>query len=166
MRLIRTPLTWYAYLLSGFFTFIISLQGNIMPFLRDELGLNYAAVSLHPSALAAGMMATGLFTERVVAAIGRGWTCLIGVAGCIAGLLVICIARNAASRIAGCSLVGLTAAMLLGRPAGSVLVRRVAPALLYPLSLSFAVGAGNGLHANNGSIANPGRIVALFNQSA
>ena len=41
MRLIRTPLTWYAYLLSGFFTFIINIQGNIIPFLRDELRLSY-----------------------------------------------------------------------------------------------------------------------------
>ena len=80
MRLIRTRLTWYAYLLSGFFTFIISIQGNIIPFLRDELQLSYAAVSLHPSALAAGMIAAGLLTERVLAAIGRRWTCLLGVA--------------------------------------------------------------------------------------
>jgi fucose permease len=114
MRLIRTRLTWYAYLLSGFFTFIISIQGNIIPFLRDELRLSYAAVSLHPSALAAGMMATGLYTERVVAAIGRRWACLLGVAGCIGGLLSICLAGNAASSIAGCALVGLTGGMLPG----------------------------------------------------
>ena len=114
MRLIRTRLTWYAYLLSGYFTFIISLQGNIIPFLRDELRLSYAAVSLHPSALAAGMMATGLFTERAVAAFGRRWTCLIGVAGCIGGLLAICAAGAAAASIAGCALVGLTGGMLPG----------------------------------------------------
>jgi fucose permease len=114
MRLIRTRLTWYAYLLSGFFTFIISLQGNIIPFLRDELRLSYAAVSLHPSALAGGMMATGLFTERVVAALGRRWTCLLGIAGCIGGLLAICLAGNVASSIAGCALVGLTGGMLPG----------------------------------------------------
>jgi fucose permease len=114
MRLIRTRLTWYAYLLSGFFTFIISIQGNIIPFLRDELQLSYAAVSLHPSALAAGMMATGLFTERVLGALGRRWTCLVGVAGCIGGLLAIFFARNAAFSIAGCALVGLTGGMLPG----------------------------------------------------
>jgi fucose permease len=114
MRLIRTRLTWYAYLLSGFFTFIISIQGNIIPFLRDELQLSYAAVSLHPSALAAGMIATGLFTERVLASIGRRWTCLLGVAGCIGGLLAICVAGNAASSITGCALVGLTGGMLPG----------------------------------------------------
>ena len=114
MPLIRTRLTWYAYLLSGFFTFIISIQGNIIPFLRDELRLSYAGVSLHPSALAAGMMATGLYTERVVAAIGRRWACLLGVAGCIGGLLSIYAAGNAASSIAGCALVGLTGGMLPG----------------------------------------------------
>jgi fucose permease len=114
MHLIRTRLTWYAYLLSGFFTFIISIQGNIIPFLRDELRLSYAAVSLHPSALAAGMMATGLYTERVLAAIGRRRTCMLGVAGCIGGLLAIFAAGNAASSIAGCALVGLTGGMLPG----------------------------------------------------
>jgi fucose permease len=114
MRLIRTRLTWYAYLLSGFFTFIISIQGNIIPFLRDELQLSYAAVSLHPSALAAGMIAAGLLTERVLAAIGRRWTCLLGVAGCIGGLLAVCAAGNAAYSIAGCALVGLTGGMLPG----------------------------------------------------
>jgi len=114
MRLIRTRLTWYAYLLSGFFTFIISIQGNIIPFLRDELRLSYTVVSLHPSALAGGMMATGLFTERALAAIGRRWTCILGVAGCIGGLLTIYAARDAALSIAGCALVGLTGGMLPG----------------------------------------------------
>jgi len=114
MPLIRTSLTWHAYLLSGFFTFIINIQGNIVPFLRDELRLSYAAVSLHPSALAAGMMATGLFTERTVAAVGRRWSCLLGVAGSIGGLLTICMAGNAAASVAGCALVGLTGGMLPG----------------------------------------------------
>src|ERR1700733_10694440 len=100
MPLIRTSLTWRGFLLSGLFTFIINIQGNIIPFLRDELQLSYATVSLHPSALAAGMIATGLFTETLVAAIGRRWSCLIGVAGCIVGLLTICMAANAAASIA------------------------------------------------------------------
>ena len=100
-------------MLSGLFTFIINIQGNIIPFLRDELRLSYAALSLHPSAMAAGMMATGLFTE-MVAGIGRRWSCLLGVAGSIGGLLAICMAGNAAASIAGCALVGLTGGMLPG----------------------------------------------------
>ncbi len=114
MRLIRTDLTWYAYLLSGFFTFIINIQGSITPFLRDELGISYAAVSLHPSALAAGMMATGLYTERALNAFGRRVSCLIGVCGSVCGLLAICFAHKAAFSIAGCALVGLTGGMLPG----------------------------------------------------
>ena len=35
-------------------------------------------------------------------------------AGCIGGLLAVCVARNAASSIAGCALVGLTGGMLPG----------------------------------------------------
>jgi fucose permease len=112
MPLIRTSLTWHAYLLSGFFTFIINIQGNIIPFLRDELQLSYTVVGLHPSAMAAGMIGTGLFTENMVATIGRRWSCLLGVAGGIFGLLTICAASNATASIAGCALVGLTGGML------------------------------------------------------
>ncbi len=114
MRLTRTRLTWYGYLVSGFFTFIISIQGNIIPFLRDELGLSYRAVSLHPSALAAGMIVAGLLTERVLGTLGRRRACLLGIAGCIGGLLAIFVARSAVVSIAGCALVGLTGGMLPG----------------------------------------------------
>jgi fucose permease len=112
MRLIRTRLTWYTYLLSGFFTFILNIQGNIIPFLRDELGLSYRAVSLHPSAIAAGMICTGLLTEPVVAAIGRRGAYLLAVAGSVAGMLIICVAPVAAVSIAACFLIGVTGAMI------------------------------------------------------
>ena len=72
------------------------------------------AISLHPSALAAGMMTCGLYTERVVAVLGRRSICLIGMAGCIGGLLAICVARDATYSIAGCALVELTGGMLPG----------------------------------------------------
>ncbi len=114
MLLIRTRLTWYSYLLSGFFTFIISIQGNIIPFLRDELGLSYRTVSLHPSAIAAGMIVAGLLTERVLRTIGRRRACLLGVGGSVAGLIAICTANGAVASIAGCALVGLTGGMLPG----------------------------------------------------
>ncbi len=114
MRLIRTRLTWYNYLLSGFFNFIIAIQGNLIPSLRDELGLSYRIVSLHASALAAGMMLSGVITGRVVAAFGRRWSLLVCTAGAIAGMLVICVARNAATSIGGCALIGVTGAMLPG----------------------------------------------------
>jgi predicted MFS family arabinose efflux permease len=118
MPLNRSRLTWYSYLLSGFFTFILNIQGNIIPFLRDELGLSYRAVSLHPSAIAAGMICTGFLTERVVSAIGRRGTYLVAVGGSIAGMLLICVAPNAAVSIAACGLVGITGAMIPGVMSG------------------------------------------------
>ena len=114
MRLTRTRLTWYGYLLGGFFTFCINIQGNIIPFLRDELGLSYRAVSLHPSAIAAGMIVTGLLTERVVAAIGRRRACLVAVGGSVAGMLLLCAAPVAAVSIGACALIGVTGAMIPG----------------------------------------------------
>src|SRR5579859_5999820 len=103
MRLIRTRLTWYSYLLSGFFTFIINIQGNIIPFLRDELGLSYRAVSLHPSAIAAGMIVAGVLTARAVAMFGRRRACLIAVGGSVLGMLLLCAAPAAAVSIGACA---------------------------------------------------------------
>lgn len=114
MRLIRTRLTWYSYLLSGFFTFIINIQGNIIPFLRDELGLSYRAVSLHPSAIAAGMMVAGLLTEWAVAVFGRRRACLIAVVGSVLGMLLLCAAPVAVVSIGACAVIGVCGAMLPG----------------------------------------------------
>ena len=44
----------------GFFMYLLTIQGNIIPFLRSELYLGYGAVSLHSSAFAAGVFATGM----------------------------------------------------------------------------------------------------------
>ena len=52
----RDAVTWYSYLLLGYFTYVVSIQGNILPFLRDELDLSYRAVSLHTSAIAVGII--------------------------------------------------------------------------------------------------------------
>ena len=118
MRLHRIPLTWYCYLLSGFFTVILNVQGNILPFLREELALSYRAVSLHPSAIACGMIISGAVTGRVVAAIGRRRALQMGVGGSLAGVLLLVGAPSAVFSVAGCLLVGLTGAMLPGIIAG------------------------------------------------
>ena len=43
----RDPATWYCYLLLGFFTYLLNIQGNIVPFLQSELELSYRVMSLH-----------------------------------------------------------------------------------------------------------------------
>src|SRR5690606_10795778 len=73
-RMQRGAATWYACLLLGFFTFTLTIQGNVLPFLKAELDLSYAAASLHSSAIAAGMIIVGLVGERVARRLGRAPT--------------------------------------------------------------------------------------------
>ena len=36
----RGPVTWYCYMMTGFFMYLLAIQGNIIPFLRSELHLS------------------------------------------------------------------------------------------------------------------------------
>jgi hypothetical protein len=62
----RDSLTWYSYLALAFFSYLNSIQGNLIPFLKTELNLTYSEVSLHPSALAVGSVLVGLAGDRVI----------------------------------------------------------------------------------------------------
>ena len=42
-RFARTPSTWLAYLLVGYFMYVQASLGPILPFLREDLSLGYAA---------------------------------------------------------------------------------------------------------------------------
>ena len=42
----RDRATWYCYLMLGMFTYLLNIQGNIIPFLKTELGLSYRVVGL------------------------------------------------------------------------------------------------------------------------
>jgi predicted MFS family arabinose efflux permease len=59
------------YSLVGFFAFMETVLGPIMPFLRTELGIDYTTASLHFSAFALGAVLLGLFGDRLTALWGR-----------------------------------------------------------------------------------------------
>ena len=59
------------YGLVGFFAFMETVLGPIMPFLRMELGIDYTTASLHFSAFALGAVLLGLFGDRLSARWGR-----------------------------------------------------------------------------------------------
>ncbi|MFO1067778.1 MAG: MFS transporter [Geminicoccaceae bacterium] len=124
--IIRGPVTWYCYLLLGFFTYILNIQGNIVPFLKDELSLSYAAVSLHSAALAVGMIAVGLFGAWFVARSGRRRAFALGAAGCALGAILLCAAPAAWASILSCGLIGLFGA-LLASMAPAVLAEKHGP---------------------------------------
>lgn len=107
VRARRTPVAVYGYLAIGLFTCVMNIQGNVLPFLRDELGLTYRVASLHTSIIAVGMITVGLFGERVVLLFGRERTLHIGLAGMIVGILVLAAAPSPWLSLPACLVIGL-----------------------------------------------------------
>ncbi|MGH6943348.1 MAG: MFS transporter [Geminicoccaceae bacterium] len=108
----RDRATWYSYLILGFFTYLLNIQGNIIPFLKSELGLGYGAVSLHSSAIAAGMIAVGLLGDQVIRRYGRRRALWLGASGASAGAVLLCLAPAAWASIASCALIGALGALI------------------------------------------------------
>jgi MFS family permease len=67
----RDELTWLAFGMLGFYNYLLSGLGPLMPSLREDLGLSYTIASLHFSAFAVGMILAGLIGDRVVRRIER-----------------------------------------------------------------------------------------------
>ena len=96
---VRGAATWYSWLLTGAYIYLINVQGNVIPFLQDAFDLSYRAVSLHSSAIAAGIILVGLFGERVVRRIGRRRTLWLAVGGLAAGGILLCLSPGPAASI-------------------------------------------------------------------
>ena len=132
----RDRVTWANYIALALFSYFLGIQGNIIPFLRDEFGLSYRVVSLHPAALAAGLIVCGLIGERVVAWLGRDGALALALAGICGGAALLGLASTAAVSVAGC--------LLIGAPGGLVLV--VVPAALaerHGANRAIALGEAN-----------------------
>jgi fucose permease len=108
----RDAVTWYCYLLLGYFTYVIGIQGNIIPFLRAELDLSYQAVSLHTSAIAAGIILVGLFGDRVVRRFGRRFTFAAMTLGSAGAGVLLTVAPAVWASIGSCFLFGLFGAFI------------------------------------------------------
>ncbi|MEJ7653375.1 MAG: hypothetical protein WKH64_08525 [Chloroflexia bacterium] len=67
----RDRSTWLAYIMLGYFAYTQAALGPIMPFLRAELKIGYTVGALHLSAFAVGMIAVGLFGDRIAERRGR-----------------------------------------------------------------------------------------------
>jgi len=90
----------------------VNIQGNILPFLRDELGLSYRDVSLHTSAIAAGMILVGLVGERFTRAFGRSRMLIISTLGSATALVLLTLAPTAVMSIGACLLFGMLGAFI------------------------------------------------------
>ncbi|MGH2616120.1 MAG: MFS transporter [Thermomicrobiales bacterium] len=102
----RDQRTWAAYLLLGLFAYLETSIGPAMPFLRSHLGLGFAVASLHFSAFAAGAIGTGLTGERWVRRVGRNHALWGGIAGMVAGALLIAFSPSVIGTILGALAMG------------------------------------------------------------
>lgn len=108
----RDAVTWYCYLLGAFFIFVLTIQGNVIPFLKTELGLTYYSVALHTSAIAIGAIIVGLIGDRVVQSFGRQRVLVFGTLVCAVGVLALCVASAPWASIASCLLIGFGACFI------------------------------------------------------
>jgi hypothetical protein len=79
----RDKATWVGYLLIGTYCLVLASMGPVVPYLRDEQGLNYTISSFHFSAWALGGITAGTFGNLVISKLGCSraiWTCATGLA--------------------------------------------------------------------------------------
>jgi fucose permease len=112
-KFIRDRFTWLGYLLLGYFAFTVSTLGPLMPFLSDELHLNYTQISLHFGAGAIGAMVMGLIGEWVLGWLGRRVAMWVGAFGMASGYLTLTLGRGPMITIGGLILAGVSGSLLL-----------------------------------------------------
>src|SRR5215213_4254061 len=110
--IVRGPITWYCYLLLGFFVFTLTMQGNIVPFLKQELSLTYRETGLHASAIAVGAIIVGLVGDKIVRRYGRRPMLMLGTLACASGALMLCVATAAWASIGACAMIGFGASFI------------------------------------------------------
>ena len=110
---VRTRLTWLAYLALAYYSCALNGLGPVMEFLRGDLHLSYAETSLHTTAFALGMVAVGLFGDRVIRDRGRRQALVIGLGGLAAGSVLLVGARTFILSLAGAFLMGSLGSLLL-----------------------------------------------------
>jgi MFS family permease len=109
----RDDLTWLAFGMLGFYNYLLSGLGPLMPSLRKELGLSYTIASLHFSAFAVGMILAGLVGDRGVRRYGRRTVFWTGAAGLVAGAVALTIFHTRVLTVGSVLLMGGVGSLVL-----------------------------------------------------
>ncbi len=109
----RTRFTWLAYFMLGYFAYIEAAFGPLIPFLRDELNLNYTLSGMHFSAFALGLVLSGFITDRIAAILGRPKTFWVGALGMALASFLLLAFRHVVLTISASFLIGLIGSWLL-----------------------------------------------------
>ena len=156
MTFTRDRFTWLTYFLLGFYAFYQASLSPIMPFLKDELGLNYTMSGFFFSAFALGMIAAGLVADRVRARVGRRAMLWGGAAGMAAGVLLLVLSPSAVLSITAVFLMGAIGTLIIvavqstlsdkyGDQRGVALAEANISAIAAAASVPLLVGAGQAL---------------------
>src|SRR5215211_6363851 len=109
----RDELTWLAFGMLGFYNYLLSALGPLMPSLREELGLSYTIASLHFSAFAVGMILAGLVGDRGVRRYGRWTVFWSGATGLVAGAAALTIFHTPVLTVGSVLLMGGVGSLVL-----------------------------------------------------
>jgi fucose permease len=110
---VRDRFTWLAYFMLAYYAYSQSSLGPIVPFLRDELHLNYTVSAFHLSAFAVGMMLSGLTADRFAHRWGRWVVFWGGGAGMVVGAILLTLGQNVVVTIASSFIMGFIGSLLL-----------------------------------------------------
>jgi len=109
----RDRATWSAYILTGYFAYLETILGPVIPFLRAEQGLSYRVAGLHFSAFSLGGIVVGMAGERAARRWGRAGGIRRGAAGMAVGAVVLAGGGNPVLTIGGTFVMGTSGALLL-----------------------------------------------------
>ena len=110
---LRTHSTWLAYILLGYFSYMQSSVGPLMPFLSSELHMSYTIEGLHFSSFALGAVLVGLSGDRMTRIFGRMRIFWGGASGMAIGAGALVISRHPALTLLSVLIMGYTGNLLL-----------------------------------------------------
>jgi len=90
----RDRITWLAYLMLAYIAVSQSIIGPLMPFLRNELSLNYTQGGLLPAAIAIGLIFSGLLSDTLARRLSRRVVFWGGSIGLVLGVVMLAFGRT------------------------------------------------------------------------
>ena len=148
---------WPSYAAIAAVGYVVYGVGAVAPYLRDQLGLSDAEVGLHSSAMAVGLVLSGVIAAALDRRFGEIGVRGAGIATLAVAVVVLALGPALAATLGATLLVGLGtgtllgyANALLGRPGGRLARLRLSRANVWamvsafvcPLVLAAASGAG------------------------
>ncbi|MEZ4635745.1 MAG: MFS transporter [Caldilineaceae bacterium] len=110
---VRDRFTWLAYGMLAYFAYFQAALGPAIPFLRQELNLSYTVAGFHASAMAVGLIAAGLLTDRLALRWGRARVFWFGGGGMALGALLMVVGRGAFFTVLGAGIMGGVGGLLV-----------------------------------------------------